>query len=247
MLAAVFGTTRQTAFVGVMSFTAALIFGFVASDGNVAAQRIRLGIIAASAIGAVFAAGHRTRTEAALRVAVREGALLEQVRLDASTDVLTGALNRRGTTAALSTLDRSTPWTIAIADCNNFKAVNHRLGHAAGDLYLQTAATRLTRALSDTDVVGRWGGDEFLIAIPLSINDSLPILNRVATQVSRYKIESSYEDMRIALTFGAAQWRAGESLDDVILRADHAMYLGKKDGQAVVQAVEVRPATPASN
>lgn len=240
MLAAVFGTARQTAAVGAVAWLAALGFGFMASDGNVTAQRVRLVIIALSATGAVFAARHREKRERQLADAERERAVMEQMRYDATTDMLTGALNRRGTLAALESIDTSalstTPWTVVIGDCDNFKLVNDKHGHAVGDCYLKTVALRLTRAVSEGDVVGRWGGDEFLIALPLELEQATQVLQRVHLQTTREPVAGCEQIVPVSITFGAAQWLPGESLDDVVLRADQAMYRGKADRKPVTKA-----------
>jgi len=232
MLAAVFGSARQTALVGVVAWLSAFTFGMLASDGNVMAQQVRLVIIALSCVGAVFAAQHRVRREAALAEAERSRALVEQMQHDATTDLLTGALNRRGLLAAIEAHEHSTPVTIAIADCDNFKQVNDSLGHLMGDEYLKAAAHRLSRAVGQQDVMGRWGGDEFLIMLPLPLAEANRVLTRIREQVMGEPLPASPWVM-LSLSFGAAQWYPGEPLDSALLRADQAMYEGKHTGQGV--------------
>ena len=233
MLAAVFGTPLQTAIVGAVAWLAAFGFGQLASDGNATSQNVRLIIIATSAVGAVFAARHRVKREGRLQEAERDRALMEQMRHDATTDILTGALNRRGLVRTLEAMDRSGPITVAVADCDDFKLVNDRLGHLAGDRYLKSTALRLTRALAEQDVIGRWGGDEFLIALPLPIDEARVILERVNNQVTHEPVLSDGDSMTVSLTFGATEWAVDESLDSVVSRADQAMYAGKRSKQRV--------------
>ncbi|MEI6373673.1 MAG: GGDEF domain-containing protein [Actinomycetes bacterium] len=233
MLAAVFGTPLQTAIVGAVAWLAALGFGHLASDGNATSQNVRLLIIATSAVGAVFASGHRVKREKRLQEAERDRTLMEQMRYDATTDILTGALNRRGLVMTLEAIDRSGPITVAVADCDDFKLVNDRLGHLAGDRYLKSTALRLTRALSEQDIIGRWGGDEFLIALPLPLEEAQIVLERVNHQVTHDPVMNDSECMSVSLTFGATEWAADESLDSVVSRADQAMYEGKRSNQRI--------------
>ena len=89
----------------------------------------------------------------------------------ATTDELTGLVNRREferiTEESLLAADRfNTGVCLMLIDLNGFKQINDTLGHQFGDLVLQAAAERLRSAVRDTDVVGRWGGDEFVILLP---------------------------------------------------------------------------------
>lgn len=227
MLAAVFGTPLQTGIVGVVAWASAFTFGHIASDGNAMAQEVRLIIIAASVVGAVFAARHRQRREHRLAVAERERALMDQLRHDATTDLLTGALNRRGLLMSIADLDRSGPVTLAVADFDNFKWINDQHGHLTGDRCLRATALRLERNVSERDLIGRWGGDEFLIVLPLPMEEATSVIERLSARVTADPIECCGTPLPVSLTFGLAQWQADESLDSVLLRADRAMYSGK--------------------
>lgn len=229
-LAAVFGTPRQTAFVGVVTWLAALVFGFVASDGNVTAQQVRLLFIALAVGGAVLAARQRQHMLRELVVAEREHALVERAQRDATTDVLTGLLNRRGIGDRLDSLDRTGMWTIALADCDGFKAVNDQHGHRAGDEYLETLAVRLGRAVGPEDQIGRWGGDEFLVALPLAPHAALDVVRRVQAQVTRDPVSTSAGETCLRLTFGLAAWAPEEPFDKALWEADRALYEGKRRG-----------------
>ena len=241
MLAAVFATPLQTAFVGLVAWLAALGFGTLASDGNVPAQRVRLLIIAACGVGAVFAAQHRTRREASVVEAERDHLNLTRAMHEATTDVLTNILNRRGLAIALEGHDRDVPVTLALADCDNFRSVNDKHGHAGGDRYLVSAAHRLTHALSSQDIIGRWGGDEFLVALPLPLHEAAAVIGRVRHQITKDPVVVMGDSLTVSLTFGLAEWQPGESLDEVIARADAAMYSGKSHGQRICLDGHVAP------
>ncbi|MGD9956126.1 MAG: GGDEF domain-containing protein [Candidatus Nanopelagicales bacterium] len=229
-LAAVFGTPRETAFVGGVTWLAAWVFGFVASDGNVPAQQMRLLFIALAVGGAVLAARQRHLMLSELVVAEREHALVEQAQRDASTDVLTGLLNRRGIGERLESLQRRATWSVALGDCDGFKEVNDRLGHRAGDEYLQVLAVRLGRAIGPEDHIGRWGGDEFLLAMPLPPEQALGVVRRIQTQIARDPVDTTSGATELRLTFGLAAWAPGEPFDKALWEADRALYEGKRCG-----------------
>jgi diguanylate cyclase (GGDEF)-like protein len=245
MLAAVFGSPRQTAFVGVITWSAALWFGMVASDGNVAAQRVRLVLIAIAGIGAVAASAERARRDRALVAAQREIVLVGDA---AEHDPLTGVLNRRG---ALVQVGGTQPdvWTIALVDIDGFKEVNDRFGHGVGDEYLTALAQRITSNVSSRDVVARWGGDEFLVAMRLSPADAVGPLERVVERVAAQPVATSAGLLPATVTIGVGELSPGETLDDALPRADRAMYRGKASGRdqlvlhnAVLDLTEEPPA-----
>lgn len=241
MLAAVFATPLQTAIVGLVAWLAAFGFGTLASDGSVPAQRVRLLIIAACAVGAVFAAQHRQRREAAVLEAERAQLHLTRAMHEATTDVLTNILNRRGLALALQGHAHDVPMTLALADCDDFRSVNDKHGHAGGDRYLVSTAHRLTHALSSHDIVGRWGGDEFLIALPLPLHEAAAVIGRVRHQITKDPVVVMGDSLTVSLTFGLAEWQPGESLSEVIARADAAMYSGKAHGQRICLDAHVAP------
>lgn len=241
MFSAVFGTARQVAVVAAIAWLGGLGFGLVASDGNVPAQRVRLVIIALSGVAAVLAARHRASEEARLRQAEGEAARAAQMTLQADTDLLTGALNRRGVLRALGLeMDddapasarpaRVVPWTVALVDLDAFKLVNDRHGHAVGDEFLRAVSRRLDRAVAESDTVGRWGGDEFILVLTVTPDRAEPILRRVQDTVTRLPIETSNGPVPADLSLGAAAWAVDEDFDAVLRRADRALYEGKQAG-----------------
>ena len=161
----------------------------------------------------------------ALRLATRETlSLTEALRRDAATDPLTGLLNRRGwrvtATAALAQCQRSArPVAAAVFDLDGFKQLNDRFGHDAGDRVLQDTAERLRAMLRAGDVLARTGGDEF---VALLVDTTAPEAERALQRVA----DSS--QTRGTLTAGLAVWSAHESLDDLLRRADLALYDAKR-------------------
>jgi diguanylate cyclase (GGDEF)-like protein len=118
-------------------------------------------------------------------------------------------------------------------DLDRFKSINDRRGHQAGDELLVMVSRALEINSRPFDLVGRWGGEEFLAIIP---NVDLPTLGRVA---ERYRLlvancaifREPAEPLRATISLGATVVQAGDSLDSLLARADQLMYRSKKDGR----------------
>lgn len=153
-------------------------------------------------------------------------------------DPLTGALNRRGIAEAFAretarAVRQDAPLTLAVLDLDDFKRVNDRYGHSAGDAALIRLTEIATRSLRPTDAWGRLGGEEFLVLMPdADLASAHRALNRLLTTLSR----SPLPDNGICLSFsgGIAQHRAGETLEQLVGRADHIAYQAKRAGKARV-------------
>jgi len=153
----------------------------------------------------------------------------------ATTDELTGLINRREfervTEEALVAADRfDTGVCLMLIDLNGFKQINDTLGHQFGDVVLAAAAQRLSSAVRDTDVVGRWGGDEFVILLP-GIEDGSGVraaAERIGSSLAATPIAA---DVTVHAAVGAALFpRHGRELDELISAADLAMYGAKTTG-----------------
>jgi diguanylate cyclase (GGDEF)-like protein len=156
----------------------------------------------------------------------------------ASQDGLTGLANRRRTaelaTAALAHATATqSPLTIAIIDMDHFKIINDRCGHATGDFVLKEFARAGRESLRATDVLGRWGGEEFLLVMPgADLDVAMANLERLRTLVFGIHLPASGAGLRVSLSAGlATSLRHGKSLDEMIARADSALYAAKNDGR----------------
>jgi diguanylate cyclase (GGDEF)-like protein len=163
----------------------------------------------------------------------------------ASQDGLTGLPNRRRTaelaTAALAHATVSeTPLTIAIIDMDHFKVINDRCGHATGDFVLKEFARLGREALRDSDVLGRWGGEEFLLIMPgATVEMAQASLERMRTLVFGIRLPASGAALRVSLSAGLATiQKHGRSLDEMIARADSALYAAKNAGRDLVCVAE---------
>jgi diguanylate cyclase (GGDEF)-like protein len=163
----------------------------------------------------------------------------------ASQDGLTGLPNRRRTAelanAALAEAgEADTSVAIAIIDMDHFKIINDRCGHATGDHVLKEFARVGRGALRPNDVLGRWGGEEFLLIMPdATLEVALATLERLRTLIFGIQLPPSAAGMRVSLSAGVAMHdRIVRSLDELIARADSALYMAKNDGRDLVRVAD---------
>ena len=163
----------------------------------------------------------------------------------ASQDALTGLPNRRRTAelanAALAEAGESdAPVAIAIIDMDHFKIINDRCGHATGDHVLKEFARVGRGALRPNDVLGRWGGEEFLLIMPQASREvALATLERLRTLTFGIHLPASAAGMRVSLSAGVAIYdRIVRSLDELIARADSALYAAKNEGRDLVRVAD---------
>lgn len=149
----------------------------------------------------------------------------------ASTDPLTGLLNRRSFTDLLEQASLGgRPFSVIMFDIDHFKRINDDFGHDAGDAVLQEMAKLVQSNVRNSDVVSRWGGEEFMV---LSPDSDVRRANRVAERLRR-KIEGGdFPGVNRVVTssFGVAQHVGGQSLEALLKRVDDALYRAKDGGR----------------
>jgi diguanylate cyclase (GGDEF)-like protein/PAS domain S-box-containing protein len=155
-----------------------------------------------------------------------------EARMMAETDQLTGIANRRRLAQAIEQeIDRSErtgqPFAIAIFDLDHFKQINDRFGHNAGDRVLKRVAADAVMELRHGDILGRFGGEEFVILFPrVGADVALKVAERV-----RHRIEFSASEPAVTISIGVAELVLGESAESILRRADEALYLAKDSGR----------------
>jgi diguanylate cyclase (GGDEF)-like protein len=161
---------------------------------------------------------------------------LELERLSV-TDKLTGLFNRLKLDVVLAgEVDRASrfaqPFSIIIIDIDYFKQVNDRYGHQVGDQVLQQFATILSRNTRKVDTVGRWGGEEFLFICPNTDSAGARQLAenlRVAIEEHKFPIVGS-----VTASLGVSGFQANDQANDIVARADEALYAAKNNGRNCV-------------
>jgi diguanylate cyclase (GGDEF)-like protein len=157
---------------------------------------------------------------------------LAQTEMLAETDVLTLAKNRRAGERLVGALIRDgKAFSILLLDLNHFKAVNDRWGHQAGDSTLVQFASQLRTAVRESDMVCRWGGDEFLILLPgCSIAQAAERGKRLVPPGGseyRLKVAGAQIGVRISASVGCAEHITGETMEQLFRRADESLYQAK--------------------
>ena len=173
---------------------------------------------------------------------------LDSLNYKAYTDQLTQLLNRRGGEQAIDKLIASgIPFALILLDLNKFKPINDVYGHDAGDKILQHVAVQLKLGLRESDVLSRWGGDEFVIAIPhTNKKDTEVIANKM---IDNIEVPLYFPDFQKELCIGASVGVAFHPDDDISKRlliehADKAMYEAKQnsdENRIIVFYMDVKP------
>ncbi len=172
---------------------------------------------------------------------------LEQLRGLVHVDQLTGLMNRGGLQESFAReaarADRAgRELAVALLDLDDFKQINDRHGHAAGDEALVHLAAIIRQTMRPSDVVVRFGGEEFLFLLPdAGARQAARALQRVQDDLDRRPLHFSGADLTLAFSAGVAMRRVGESPEDVVARADSALYAAKRAGKR-----QVRRSSPAT-
>lgn len=180
------------------------------------------------------------------------GAALERINHLAAHDDLTGLLNRRRMSEVVQAerercVRSRRPLVLALLDLDFFKLVNDRYGHAAGDAVLCAFAGRVLDNLRSTDVLARWGGEEFLLLLPeTSLDGALVLLERVRREVAELRVETANGEISMTVSIGVAAGRVQDTMEQVLEHADEALYQAKAQGRdRVVVYGGGRPGEPA--
>lgn len=187
----------------------------------------------------------RAREATAAANQALEAANAELLKL-ASTDALTGAWNRRhfeqAVDAAITQARRyRQPLSLILFDIDHFKLINDRYGHQTGDLVLIEVARRVREGLRVSDLLARWGGEEFVILTPHCGEAEAAEL---AERVRGLLADDAFPEVgRVTSSFGVAEWARDETQDAWLKRVDQALYRAKEEGRNRVMAGGAMPLT----
>ena len=170
------------------------------------------------------------------RVVQLEGEL-RRLSSEVTTDQLTQVANRRGLLKVFDVerarMQRSNlPLAVGLLDVDNFKRLNDELGHGVGDAALKALAAEVSKTLRATDLVARYGGEEFVVLLPeTTVEQAQTILTRLQRKLSSGLF--LHEDKEVFVTFsaGVTACDSSESIEDVLERADGALYEAKRTGK----------------
>lgn len=170
-------------------------------------------------------------------------AALAQIRVLATQDELTGLVNRRHMTELLAAehtrVRRSTtPMALVLLDIDWFKRINDQHGHGAGDAVLKTFAATVRSQLRSTDVLARWGGEEFLLMMPgMERVQATRCIERVRQGLKQTSLEHVAPGLQVNFSAGLCTCGATDSVEAAIEHADQALYRAKARGRdCTVQA-----------
>ena len=233
----------------VVYFIAELRFSSERVDVPLSAQQVetyaQMNRVAAGLTLLAFAVMVEMRHTSMMRVlsgAARYG------ELRATTDELTGVYNRRPVIAQLGEWARKgrSNYAIALIDLDEFKRINDEFGHDCGDSIIRVVASTLRGHFRDSDMVSRWGGDEFLVLMPgIRHADLLPVLERLRRAIALIERRCGTHVHRVTVSIGASMGVQGGTPDECIAAADHALYRAKAEGRNRVVAVGVTEPTKA--
>ncbi len=174
----------------------------------------------------------------------------DQAQLLASVDGLTGLLNRRAFFERVTGLwntaaRRNRPLSVAMLDIDHFKSINDRFGHAAGDEVLKTVAGLLTSTCRTSDVIARWGGEEFLMLLPeTTLEQAFAFGERLRSAIERCDLEMPSGPLRLTVSVGMAELRGQPNLETLINEADQWLYRAKSAGRNQVMGPPLAPPLP---
>ncbi|MEX2324609.1 MAG: GGDEF domain-containing protein [Nitriliruptoraceae bacterium] len=224
-----------------------LYVAFIGVAGDVLIAAITAGSIdirflLAIGLPAIFAAliGLLWLFSTRLERLAHEQARAEMFAEQALTDALTGVANRRKLEDHLDRLladpqGSTEPFAVVLVDLDRFKRVNDVFGHTVGDEVLIEVTARMRAQVRADDVVGRWGGEEFLLLAPqTTLEDAAALAERCRRHIAEQDMP---EVGRVTASFGVATFEPGDSARTLVRRADLALYTAKEEGRNRVVAL----------
>lgn len=152
-----------------------------------------------------------------------------------SQDALTGLMNRPGLMneyhRRIDGDDSCWPLTVMVIDIDHFKPINDTYGHSVGDLILQRVAHQILTHTRETDIAGRWGGEEFVVVLPSTTSQSaLPLAERLRQAVMA-ETHPEAGGQWVTISIGVCQAKRNERFEDAFKHADRALYQAKNNGR----------------
>lgn len=169
----------------------------------------------------------------------------EELTVEIQRDALTGALSRR---YVLENLERmiqnkhrqtDVHFCVAMIDLDHFKKVNDAHGHLVGDRLLHHVTTTMKQSLRNIDILGRYGGEEFLLILPdIDVKKARSIADRIRLNVEKKSYHNESIILPVTISIGLCQYHKGASADQLIQAADTALYKAKHEGRNCIRICE---------
>lgn len=159
---------------------------------------------------------------------------IKQIDQLSNTDYLTAIYNRQKLEKELNhEIARSkryrSPFSVALFDIDNFKTINDTCGHQVGDLVLQKIGQLTRENIRETDVLGRWGGDEFFIILPgVDLEQAMLSIEKIRCLISEAEL---YNSLKLTSSFGVTEYTQGDTVGSIYKRTDTALYQAKNSGR----------------
>lgn len=176
-----------------------------------------------------------------LEKTIKELEKINEIRsIEARTDFLTGLYNRRYIDSLLHSLIKEAnnehkPFSILLIDIDHFKSVNDRYGHDVGDIVIQKAAQIFLSSVRTTDILGRFGGEEFIIILPNSyLQAGVQLAKRIHQKIEDYSILINEQCINITVSIGVTVWEINDQFNDIYRRGDEALYEAKKTRNTII-------------
>lgn len=164
-------------------------------------------------------------------------AKIKELEKIAMTDTLTGIANRLYTDKYINEKveifkvnERS--FGVAFVDIDHFKSINDKYGHDIGDIVLKTVTNTISNNLRNTDLIGRWGGEEFVVYIEKVNGENIfTILDKLRILIENSEINTGKEIIKVTASIGGVVIKSGNTKDEIIKNADKLMYESKNNGR----------------
>jgi len=186
---------------------------------------------------------HPDELYARLRAAERVTSMQRELVRLATTDPLTGVMNRRAfferSIQACEAAQPELPLSAIMLDIDHFKAINDAFGHAVGDEVIRAVAAE---AAQTSRMVGRLGGEEFAILVEAEMSSALRTAERLRAAIAALKFNTPTGTVTPTCSFGVSEWQPADTIDDLLRRADGALYAAKAGGRN--QVVADQPGLP---
>jgi diguanylate cyclase (GGDEF)-like protein len=249
--AQVYGTYISAYYWQIAALWGASVLGLLRATGSQSAIDYAAGLSVFIALTAYYTRAISQRLLEGIRLQHANGSLasqlrtaLQKVELDAATDALTGHWNRRALDDILKQqvelgASRDKPFSILMLDIDFFKNINDEFGHMVGDDVLRAFAQRLREFLRSGDFCARFGGEEFVVVLPeTSLVTALEVAERIRKGVAQYPLLNT-PSVQVTVSIGVATSAQGQSISELLAKADAAVYLAKNAGRDQVRSQQV--------